>query len=280
MNGKSKFASGYTPGSLERVHRTLLLISAKLGDLMEEVIVVGGLVPYLLVNQNPLPGDRRHVGTMDLDLGLSLAIIDDERYKEVSERLRSQGFAPEEKIGGGLRRQTWSHGQGVDKVTVDFLISPNKQGVKPGKLTQIENDFAAITVEGIDLAFATRRQITIRDMLPNGSVLSRQVWVCGPGAFIILKSIAYHLRGENKDAYDLFYVLREVNPEETIKDYGFISKENPTYKKALKYLQDDFVTSNAGRVQVAEFLTGERNEEIEADVLAFVSAFLKSGSTQ
>ena len=41
-----------------------------------------------------------------------------------------------------------------------------------------------------------------------GEDATREIWVCGPGAFVVLKSLAFDLRGENKDAYDLFYVLR------------------------------------------------------------------------
>lgn len=35
------------------------------------------------------------------------------------------------------------------------------------------------------------------------------MWVSGPGAFVVLKGLAFRLRGENKDAYDLVYVLLE-----------------------------------------------------------------------
>ena len=32
--------------------------------------------------------------------------------------------------------------------------------------------------------------------------------MCGPGAYVVLKALAFRGRGEPKDAYDLFYVLR------------------------------------------------------------------------
>ena len=44
-------------------------------DIMDEPVVVGGLVPSLLVNQRGLPtGTDSHVGTMDLDMGLVVEI--------------------------------------------------------------------------------------------------------------------------------------------------------------------------------------------------------------
>ncbi|MCY3857502.1 MAG: hypothetical protein OXG25_01195 [Gammaproteobacteria bacterium] len=55
---------GYGIEQLGFVHRTCLYIATKLGDLLDEIVVVGGLVPYLLVDQENLPsGLEPHVGT-------------------------------------------------------------------------------------------------------------------------------------------------------------------------------------------------------------------------
>jgi len=32
--------------------------------------------------------------------------------------------------------------------------------------------------------------------------------MCGAGAYVVLKALAFDSHGENKDAYDLFYVIR------------------------------------------------------------------------
>lgn len=54
-----------------------------------------------------------------------------------------------------------------------------------------------------------------------GEDATRDVWVCGPGAHVVLKAPAFASRGENKDAYDLFYVVRDFGPGvERIPDGG------------------------------------------------------------
>ncbi len=65
------------------------------------------LIPYadLPVGADP------HVGTMDLDLGLDLAILDDQRYEGIAERLRDSGFAPDISDKGNDVRQRWIHNQ-------------------------------------------------------------------------------------------------------------------------------------------------------------------------
>jgi hypothetical protein len=70
MPEKPKHASGYRPEHVAMVRSTCLYVATKLGDLMEDVVVVGGLVPTLLVKAEELPkGEAAHVGTMDLDVG-------------------------------------------------------------------------------------------------------------------------------------------------------------------------------------------------------------------
>ncbi|MBX3730200.1 MAG: nucleotidyl transferase AbiEii/AbiGii toxin family protein [Candidatus Sumerlaeia bacterium] len=276
MEPKPRQAGGYQPESVFRVRRTLLFVASKLGDLMEEIVVVGGLVPYLLVQQQALPGPRRHVGTMDLDLGLSLAILDDGRYQEIAERLRAEGFRAEQKSGGRIHRQTWVVGNDAEKIRVDFLIQPNSKQSRPGRVTNIEHDLAAITVEGLDLAFRGQRKILVTDQMPNGTTLTRGVNVAAPGAFVVLKAIAFHQRGENKDAYDLFYILREVDRVELQADFRMFPPGHPAATRALQLLHQDFIASDAGRAQVAEFIEGRRNDAIESDVLAHVTTFLRS----
>jgi hypothetical protein len=75
MAEKPQHASEYNSEQLELVRAVCLYIATKFGDLMEnEVVVIGGLVPSLLIDTRDLPEETSvHVGTMDLDVGLKLA---------------------------------------------------------------------------------------------------------------------------------------------------------------------------------------------------------------
>jgi len=96
MMVKPLYASEYSKVQTELVRRTTLYVATKLGDLLDEVVVVGGLVPSLLIPEETLPaGLEAHVGTRDLDLGLGLALLNEERYENFSERLRRAEFRPD-----------------------------------------------------------------------------------------------------------------------------------------------------------------------------------------
>lgn len=119
--------TSYTPDGLERIRTVCLTVATVLGDLMEEEItVVGGLVPSLIIDQQRLPeGAEPHPGTMDLDLALQLAVLEEGGYREISARLRAAGFAPDRNAAGNPTLQRWviSSGSGRE-ATVDFLIPP------------------------------------------------------------------------------------------------------------------------------------------------------------
>src|SRR3954471_5823358 len=108
MPPKPTTAAGYAPEQVARVKATCLYLATKLGDLMPELVVVGGLVPSLLIDQENLPPNiSAHVGTLDLDLGLAFALVGEARYQEVTVRLRTAGFRPDETQAGQLTRQRW-----------------------------------------------------------------------------------------------------------------------------------------------------------------------------
>ena len=210
MPEKPSFASDYKKESVELVRRTCLYVATKLGDFIDDLVVVGGLVPSLLIPDDSLPAEEdAHIGTRDLDLGLSLSLLDKKRYEELTLRLQRAGFKPDENEEGNATMQRWqiSPAAGL-KVTIDFLIPPSHESDRGGELHHIERDFAAVITPGLRLAFQDRKKVSLEGLTLLGEKASRDMWVCGPGAFVLLKALAFALRGENKDAYDLFFVVR------------------------------------------------------------------------
>ena len=276
MPDKPTTAAGYRPDQVELVRATCLYVATKLGDLMDELVVVGGLVPSLLVDQRALPpGVDAHVGTMDLDVGLTIGLLDQGRYRTLTERLRRAGFSPDENELGRPTRQRWKI-EGAGKATVDFLIAPSRKGDRGGMLRDIEKDFAAIIAPGLRLAFQDRSRITLAGRTIRGEQATREVWVCGAGAYVVLKALAFASRGENKDAYDLCYVLRNCGsgpPDVAARLRPLLA--DPDAVDALDVLRRDFLEHDGvGPRRAAEFLTGTLDDAIQADVVGFVKALL------
>jgi len=278
MAEKPKRASEYRSEQIELVRATCLYVATKLGDLMDEVVVVGGLAPSLLIDPGRLPeGTPAHVGTMDLDVGLRLALLDGGRYRTLTERLRGASFEPDQTGEGQQTRQRWKIA-GTGSVTVDFLIPPSGPTDQGGRLRNIESDFAAVIAPGLTLAFRDRRRVRIDGRTILGEKATREVWVCGPGAFVVLKALAFLGRGENKDAYDLYYLVRNFGSG--VEDVAVCLRpllDDAEAQRALKVLRDDFLGHDGiGPRRVAEFLQGGPDADIQADVVGFVKALLDS----
>jgi hypothetical protein len=279
MPEKPLFAFEYSKEQAELVRGTCLYVATKLGDLLDELVVVGGLVPSLLIPLESLQkGENSHVGTMDLDLGLSLAILNANRYEELTARLRRAGFAPDVNEAGNLSFQRWKIGaSGHPKVTVDFVIPPSHEHDEGGKIRHIEKDFAAVITPGLHLAFQDRQEISLTGNTILEEKASREIWVCGPGAFIVLKALAFGARGENKDAYDLYYVIRNYGSgvDDILTHLKPILFEQEA-QKALQILNRDFSEPNGlGPRRVTQFLHAGPNDELQADVAGFVRELLR-----
>ncbi|MDC0711993.1 hypothetical protein POL68_26230 [Stigmatella sp. ncwal1] len=132
MAEKPQTRAGYPADLAELARATCLYVATILGDLIEEITVVGGLVPSLLISAGDADDSvEAHVGTLDLDLGLSITVFDESRYQEIAERLRGAGFTQAPNAKGRLSRQTWSIDTTQGRMTLDFLIPPRSRRTSP-----------------------------------------------------------------------------------------------------------------------------------------------------
>jgi hypothetical protein len=276
MSPKPSTASDYSTHQLNLVHSVCLYISTVIGDYINDLVIVGGLVPNLIISQAPLPeGAEAHVGTQDLDIGFSLGALNSDRYHEIAERLRRAEFIPDENENLNPTIQRWKLDKPVN-VTVDFLIPQTNRDEIGGTIKHLEKDFGAVITPGLELAFQDRINLSIAGTTPFGEKAERDIWVCGPGAYIILKAMAFDSRGEGKDAYDLFYVVRNFGSgHEEVLQHLLPLIQNEHGKKAIDILKRDFSNpSLVGSVRVARFIHGQPNEETQVEVAGLINQVL------
>ena len=270
LNDKPNHAGGYDRNRTALIREACLEVATRLNDFKDDLCIVGGLVPSLLIDIARLPaGAQAHIGTNDLDLGLSLAIFDEQKYEEIARRLRQAGFTRDVNGEGNPTSQRWQLGKGV---LVDFLIQPSSAKEKGGNLKNLEGDFAAVITPGLHLAFQDFEEVRVEGEVLTGGKAVRTVRVCGPGAFIVLKALAFRGRGENKDAYDLWYILQ--NRYDTINRLKAIASD-PQARHAIGILEEDFSKPDSiGPARVARFLSERPDENLQADVAGLVRRLL------
>lgn len=277
MTPKLSLARDYRPEFTDAVHAACLHLATILGDFLDDIVIVGGLVPTLLIDQSALPdGAQPHVGTTDLDVGLALGVLDDVRYSAIAERLRQNSFAPDPDEDG-RHKYRWRHVRpGRERVSIDFLIPPAGPDRKPGKLHMLEPGFVAIIAPALDLAFLDAETIALSGHTLDGERATRKVRICGPAAFVAMKAHAFRNRGEPKDAYDLFYVLRNFGSGiEAVARRWAVLAEHDAARAALEFLREDFTEADQiGPSRIGRFLATP-SASLRTDVATFVRELLR-----
>jgi hypothetical protein len=262
-----------------------LTVAVTLGAYLDDICIVGGLVPSLLIDglsSTDADHDRRHPGTNDLDIALAVALLNDERYAEVGHRLRQEGFEPDVNANGNPTVQRWRL-RGLD-VTIDFLMAP-LPGQAPAQRVQfLQPDLGAIVTPGVELAFDERVGVEISGRTLTGEQVTRTVPVCGPAAFIVLKALAFGDRAEPKDAYDLLYVLRATDgAPRSITDrfVGHSVHHRGVVMRALSLLRRDFDGPGSlgpRRAAAFEIIDPAEHDDAAADAHGYVDDLLRACS--
>ncbi|HVS69697.1 MAG TPA: nucleotidyl transferase AbiEii/AbiGii toxin family protein [Phycisphaerae bacterium] len=191
----------YSEQATAAAHMVMLELVRILGEYRDDLVLVGGWVPELLFSQaNP-----RHVGSTDVDLAINHRTIDAEKYRTILEHLQKQGY-----VEGNQPfiyfRTVRVNGQQVT-VQVD-LLSGEYGGTGRSRRHQKVQDIRARKVRGCDLAFALSEEVTVEGELPMGGKDRVRVKVAGVVPFIVMKAMALAERLKAKDAWDIYFCLR------------------------------------------------------------------------
>jgi len=274
---KPRIAAGYRPEETTRVRAACLTLATVLGDMMDDIVVVGGLAPVLWGEAGKLQPDAlAPVGTVDVDVGIAVSLLALERYRDIALRLLRSGFVPDTNDEGNPTPQRWIFGTAGP--TVDFLIEPTSATEVPGRIKHLDegHKFGALIAIGIDLALLLHTEIRLEQATLQGELASRVIRVCDAGAFVVLKAIAFRGRGERKDAYDIVYTLRNYDPgPEGVADQLRPHRDRPEVLRAFELQREDFATmDHVGPMRVAAFLGETPGDEVRADAVGFVQRFL------
>jgi hypothetical protein len=201
-------AADYDDRSTEAVKSVLLEIGQILGSYKGKFVVVGGLIPWLLQNDEEMP----HVGSLDIDLGLDPSALADGEYASLIKLLKGQGYRqrndlnPELKPFQLVRELPQEDGSAPIEVVVDFLMQRNVKVAKNDP--PLLEDFRVQGVNGTDLAIRLAENFRLSGSMPGGGTNTVTISVCSIPAFLVMKGFAIQNRHKQKDAYDIYYVVR------------------------------------------------------------------------
>lgn len=273
-------ASDYDDRTNTAVKSALVEIGQILGSYKGKFAVVGGIVPWLLLDNE----EMKHVGTMDIDLGLDNVALDGGEYAGLVEELMKHGYLQRKDLRAFQLVRTIDVGDGGDPidVIVDFLM-PRDAVIAKNKPVLIE-DFAVQKADGADLALKFFDLVKVNGQMPGGGNNTVEIAVASIPALLAMKGHALAGRLKEKDAYDIYYCIRNY-PDglETLANDCRPLLEHESAVKGFAYIAEKFGEFEGfGPTCVRKFveetdILGDRTaEQWQRDAFGQVQAWLKA----
>jgi hypothetical protein len=198
-------AADYDDRTSAAVRSVLLEIGQTLGSFLGKFAVIGGAVPWLPLAES----EMKHVGTRDIDLSLDAdALAADGEYATLVAALRAQGYEPSENLKYFQMIRTIEpkdSGPPID-IIIDFLRPYD--AVLEKNRPPLTTEFATQRASGADLAVHFYKLVAIEGDMPRGATNRALIAVASIPALLAMKGYALVGRYKRKDAYDIYYSIR------------------------------------------------------------------------
>lgn len=197
-------ANEYDDRTTAAVQSVLIEIGQILASFQGKFAIIGGAVPWLLLDNPEMP----HVGTLDVDVGLDAEALGDGEYARLVESLTKKGYRQSQELRKFqlVRKIEATDGGVAVDVIVDFLM-PRDSVIDRNNPPMIEG-FAVQRADGADLALRFTEMVALRGSMPKGGTNKVELAVCSIPALLAMKGHALHGRYKQKDAYDIYYCVR------------------------------------------------------------------------
>lgn len=248
MNSEPRQRDHYNDRQVDAAHRVLVDIGQVLADFRDCLVVVGGWVPDLLLQDAEEP----HVGSIDVDLALDAAKLNDGRYAEMVKLLMDTGrYKKGNKDFQLVADVDLKDGSTAVQVEVEFL-APKQVKLKKHKPKLLEG-FRVLQVEAASEAFRDPEEIKVCG--PNVRAVNNtvQLRVASLADWLTMKAHAIGGRDKPKDSYDFCYGLENCGIDEVAAVWKQRAKEKNVFR-AIEIMKEKFVAVDAfGPQQVVEF---------------------------
>ena len=261
-----RLAAAYDPPLVVASKSALLELARTLRSYSSSIVLVGGWVPYLLIEGRPRPGTSfAHVGSIDIDLVVDPSTIGADEYTTIVELIQAVGWRPHLGSLFSLERDVSYPDGRTRTIKVDFLTPAPEAGVGRHRHRPIQRDLRARTMEGAELAISHHSALGLRGTLPNGGEADAEIQMLDVVGCLGTKGIALGDRYKHKDAYDIVSVLENYGPDlATVADEVRQFAPEPLLARALGVMTRSFDSpEKVGAVCYADFRQPGSAEERE-----------------
>ena len=244
-----------------------------LGEFRDNIVLVGGWVPYFLMEKNR----HEHVGSLDIDIALDFQKISVDTYKTILQILKSRGDE-EGKQPFIFYRTIPTESGGNITVEVD-LLTGEYGGTGKSHRTQSIQDIRARKARGCDLVFKQNCLLKISANMPDGALNEVTVKIATFIPFLVMKGMCIWDRYKAKGTYDIYFIILHYPDyiNELVKIFQPF-KSNKLVREGLGKIKAKFKDIDApGPVWLINFEDiddEEEKERVRRDAYERVNVFL------
>jgi hypothetical protein len=262
-----RLAGDFQSTLTEASKSTLLELARTLKPYSQAIVLVGGWVPYLLIEENPREGPPfSHVGSIDIDFVIDPGQIGDDEYRTVVELIHDVGWRDIPGKRFSFERTVPQHGGRSNDIQVDFLTCEPASSRKAPRHRKLQADLEARTMRGAELALAHRAPRRMQGTLPGGAETDVELLMLDVVGCLGTKGIALGERFKQKDAYDIVSILD--NYGKGVSEIAGLVRpfaSEPLLSEALEIVATKFRTEHSeGPVWYAEFIGGDPDAQARA----------------
>lgn len=263
--------SDYKEKEVNVCFSVLLELMTILGEFRENIVIIGGNIPPLLLPEVK----QKYPGTLDIDVALDFKNIDDNTYKAIVELLKGRGYYQKDES------QPYQYYRDVGEVTIEIdLLAGEYGGTGKSRRHQKVQDARARKARGCDLVFDSYAEVELKGKLPSGAENKVKVKVANIGPFLVTKGMALWTRMKEKDAFDIYFCIKNFpGGIEVLTEKIKPIVKNKIAREGLGKIKAKFDTVNSvGPNFVADFLEisdSEEREIVKREAFELVSLLMK-----
>ncbi len=280
-----RYATHFEDNEAGRSQAVLLEVMTVLGSYRDHIYLVGGWAPYFLLKLFQKPENPfKHVGSIDIDLGIDFSKIDPAQYETIVKLLLKRGYQQRlDKLGCIIPFAFQRQYKGLP-IQIDFLTGEYGGTGKKHRHQKVQDDLLARKARGIDLLPHHHISFDLSGMLPDGGENSCKIKVADIVSILSMKGITISERYKEKDAYDIYSMIAHYKEGVSsslneVKDH----LKNGLVREGMNGIVEKFKVENSvGSVWAATFMEPNdsavakiRRAEIFRQVFPFVEKMQK-----
>ena len=184
----------------------LLELLCLLKGYSEDMVLVGGWVPYFLLKRHNTDSSFQHIGSVDIDIVLDPELITQGRYNTIVEIISKNSYSPRKNRLGNIIEFSFEKRIQDKAIHVDFLSTSY-----PNKLKKrhriVQPDLPTITLKGSTIALKHFYIEEIEGILPNKAEVIANCKIIDIVGSLATKAIALGDRSAAKDCYDIYSLI-------------------------------------------------------------------------